>query len=235
MGRLIVLAIIVYVCYVIYKKNQRKQQTETAAANGEATPQDLGRLRKTTLNRKWKTINSWSSLIGGAQGKNEILFNNVKKLLTEVGVPNIDVDHRNICLSGISGMFAGGRRQLVIENNKLKGYNVFVSIEDYGKQLNVSWYLMLRTNWLTNMLKLVVIHPFSIIIMFPVVIFAKIFYSSTGTTIPELMNVFDVEELTAFTTTVHHAVTGAVEAVMKGMDMDFSKVDTKARGFLNIS
>jgi hypothetical protein len=49
------------------------------------------------------------------------------------------------------------------------------------------------------------------------------------------MNVFDIEELTAFTTTIHHAVTGAVEAVMKGMDMDFSKIDTKARGFLNIS
>ncbi len=232
MGKFLLIVIIAFVCYAVYKNHQKKKLTEAASANGET---DLGRLRKTTLNRKWRTINSWSSLIGGAQGKNEIVFNNVKKLLSEVGAPNIDIDHRNVCLSGISGMFAGGRRQLVIENNKLKGYNVFISIEDYGKQLNVSWYLMLKTNWLTNMLKLVVIHPFSIIFMFPVVVFAKIFYSSTGTTIPELMNVFDVEELTAFSTTVHHAVTGAVENMMKGMDMDFSKVDTKARGFLNIS
>ena len=232
MGKFLLIVIIAFVCYAVYKNHQKKKLTEAASANGDT---DLGRLRKTTLNRKWRTINSWSSLIGGAQGKNEIVFNNVKKLLSEVGAPNIDIDHRNVCLSGISGMFAGGRRQLVIENNKLKGYNVFISIEDYGKQLNVSWYLMLKTNWLTNMLKLVVIHPFSIIFMFPVVVFAKIFYSSTGTTIPELMNVFDVEELTAFSTTVHHAVTGAVENMMKGMDMDFSKVDTKARGFLNIS
>ena len=232
MGKFLLIVIIAFVCYAVYKNHQKKKLAEVASANGET---DLGRLRRTTLNRKWKTINSWSSLIGKAQGKNEILFNNVKKILGEIGVPNIDVDHRNVSLSGLSGMFAGGRRQLVVENNKLKGYHLFVSIEDYGKQLNVSWYLMLRTNWLTDMLRMAAIHPFTMLFMFPVVFFAKIFYSSTGATIPELMNVFDIEELTAFTATVHHAVTGAVEEVMKGMDMDFSKVDTKARGFLNIS
>ena len=46
---------------------------------------------------------------------------------------------------------------------------------------------------------------------------------------------FDFEELTAYGTTVHRAVIKAVEEIMGQLNMDFSKVDTKSRGFLNIS
>ena len=112
---------------------------------------------------------------------------------------------------------------------------MFVSIEDYGKQLNVSWYLMLKENFLTKLLLVAERNAFAGAILAPLLIILGIFYSTRKYTIPEQMNLFDLEELTAYTTTAHHAVLDAVEGMMKQMNMDFSKVDAKSRGFLNIS
>ena len=46
---------------------------------------------------------------------------------------------------------------------------------------------------------------------------------------------FDLEELTAYVTTVHHAVLDAAKEISESVGFDFSKVDQKSRGFLNIS
>jgi hypothetical protein len=200
----------------------------------ESPQVDLGRLRRTKLNSKWSTINSWSSLIAGAQGKEAIVMSNIKKALEEIAAPNLNIEHRKVSLSGLTSMFSEARKQLVIDNKKLRGYYFFVSIADYGKQLNVSWYLMQKSNWLTRLLKMSTI-PFAGFLLAPVIFAAKIFYHSTSSTIPELMNMFDLEEFSAYTSTVHHAVTGAVQGLMSQMNMDFSKVDTKSRGFLNVS
>mgnify|MGYP001592978122 FL=1 len=49
------------------------------------------------------------------------------------------------------------------------------------------------------------------------------------------LNVFDTEELTAYVTTVHHAVLETTKELMENRHLDFTKVDSKSRGFLNIS
>jgi len=110
-----------------------------------------------------------------------------------------------------------------------------ISVEDYGKQLNVSWYLMVRRNLITSIVQLSLLSPWVWLFLFWLIPFAKLWYRMRGLTVPELMNSFEIEELTAFTTTAHHAVLDAVENLMKGMNMNFAKVDTKSRGFLNIS
>jgi hypothetical protein len=254
MWTLIIIVIIGFVGYKFYKNKQEEwadkaeesrepQPTPNANAADEkellseedtAGSKDQGRLRKTRLNKKWRTINSWSHLIAGAQGKEGTVANSIKKALNEVAAPNIGVEHRKISLSGISGMFTDSRKQLVVENRRLRGYHIFISIEDYGKQLNVSWYLMIKKNWLTSLLQLSALHDILGWFLIPVVFIAKIFYSASSTTIPELMNMFDIEELTAYGTTVHNAVISAVEQLMGSLNMDFSKVDTKSKGFLNI-
>lgn len=231
----IVIAIIAFVGYKFWKNKQESGETENGNAEGgvSAAPQEAeGRLRKTKIDRKWRIVNDWSVLIAGAQGKEETLVKHVIQTLKDLETPNLKVERRKVSLSG---MFAESRKQLVVENRRLRGYHVFVSTMDYGKQLSVSWYLMLRENWLTRMLQMATLHPFLGLLAFPLVLVAKIFYGTRGLTIPELMNMFDLEELTAYGTTVHHAVTKATEELMNSLNQDFSKVDTKTRGFLNIS
>ncbi len=72
--------------------------------------------------------------------------------------------------------------------------------------------------------------PVVIIIMFGLWLKRK-----TKAVSPEFMDIFDMEELSAYVTTVHHALIDATEEISKEVDFDFTKVDTVSRGFLNIS
>lgn len=199
---------------------------------GAAKPEQLAKVK--LKDNKWRVVNTWAYLIVGANGRDELLAETIKRTLKFVAAPNLLIGHRSVSLSGITSWFSGSRRQLVIENQKLMGYHFFVSIEDYGKQLNVSWYLMVKNNWITKLVQLAGTSPWVWIFLFWLIPFAKIYYAKLGLAVPELMNMFDLEELTAYTTTAHHAVLDAVQNLMKSMDLDFSKVDTKSRGFLNI-
>lgn len=200
----------------------------------EKEEEDMSGLRRTKLTDKWRIINTSATLIEGAQGKRDTVTSGIKKALGALAAPNLRVEFRSVRLAGISGMFAGSRKQLVIENRKMRGYHVFVSIEDYGKQLSVSWYLMLRENWLTRMLQASAASVWARLFLIPFIFVARMFYAKSGYTIPELMNMFDIEELTSYTTTVHHAVQEAVNALVKEKNLNPAKVSWQSRGFLNI-
>jgi competence CoiA-like predicted nuclease len=132
------------------------------------------------------------------------------------------------------GRWGRTRKFLITDNDYLKGYRVFIGTNDYGKQLSVSWYLTLETNILTQMSAAAAKNFFYAIIFFPILLVAKLF-NLKFYTIPERMDLFDQEELRAYITTVHETVKTATEGLMKSLDLDFSKVDTKSRGFFNIS
>jgi hypothetical protein len=222
-------------CGEPYPVPRKAVEEDSFSEEEEQAGDEEGGMRKTTLNKKWRIVNSSSTMVVGAQGKQDVVVNGIKKVLQELATPNLRVEHHKVTLSGISGMFTKGRKKLVIKNMKMRGYHVFVSIEDYGKQLNVSWYLMLKENWLTRLLQSSYASAFGGYVFAPVIFVAKIFYSGMGYTIPELMNMFDIEELTAYTTTVHHAIKEAVDALVKEANLNPAKVSWQTRGFLNIT
>jgi len=204
---------------------------------GGGDAQDEERLDRTSINeKKWRAVNEWGTLIAGAQGKEDMLAKDIKKNLEEIAAPDISIEHREVKIGGLVGWFSASRRQLVIENKRFVGHHVFVSVSDYGKQLNVCWYLMVRMNFGMRFIQACAKHGLlALLFAWWLVPLLKMYYAARSITIPELMNTFDREELTAFGTTVHHAVTKAVQSLMGSMDVDFSRVDTKSRGFLNIS
>jgi hypothetical protein len=175
-------------------------------------------------------IEQWFILVEGAQGKGEHLNKEVSRILTELAVPYLKLGNKDVSL----GRWGRTRKFLITDNDYLKGYRVFIGTNDYGRQLSVSWYLTLETNILTQMSAAAAKNFFYAIIFFPILLVAKVcgfkFY-----TIPERMDLFDQEELRAYITTVHGTVKTATEGLMKSLDLDFSKVDTKSKGFFNIS
>ena len=48
-------------------------------------------------------------------------------------------------------------------------------------------------------------------------------------------HLFDTEELTAYTTTVHHALLDSVKVVMENQKLDFTGIEKRTKGFLNIA
>jgi len=235
MDKFIGIVIVGAIIYFVYKKFKAKNENKKNSDSTVIQESNQGKIRKIKIDRKWRTVNDWSYLIEGAHGKKETMIDIIKRDLKEVDAPSLNIGYCKVSIAGLTGIFMKDREQLFIENKKLLGYNVLVSIEDYGKQLNVSWYLMIKENWLSRLTHLAMKNNLFMLFLAPILFVAKFFYSKRNCIIPELMDIFDIEELTAYSTTAHHAVTKATEEIMGQMDMDFSKVDTKSRGFLNIS
>ncbi len=234
MWTFILIVIVAVVAWNVYKKKQEEQQ-ESGAYETADVPPERKHLKRMSLSEKWRTVSSWTTLVPGAEGKGDAIFKAAKESIGKAAAPNLVVEERRVSVNDLAKRY-GERRLLVVENRKILGYYAFVSVMDYGHQLSVSWYLMFQENWFTKFMKTAVKGGvIAFLANWFVVIMARIFYAARRCTIPELMNIFDAEELTAYTTTVHHAVTGAVEELMGGMNMDFSRVDTRSRGFLNIS
>lgn len=150
------------------------------------------------------------------------------------------------------------REFLVASNDYLRGYKLCVGAKDYGKQLMVSWYLIaepvsllkLMLDWIVSNQKIslgvflvglilsFVTREISPILMIWLPFLGYVAFTcltSKKSVLPQMMNIFDLEELTAYVTTVHHAVLDATKEVSESVGFDFTKVDRKSRGFLNIS
>lgn len=195
-----------------------------------------------------KVVEKWSTLIEGASGKQGALYTFIADKLESLNVPNITLS-RQFIKPERGGIEKEKREFLVIENTKIGNYDIYISARDYGKQLSVAWYMVLEKDTLHRSLKQ---NPIRTIIAAPFIIISNVFslvgrvaslsgshaFGGKNGAIASFgrgFNLFDQEEIGAYTGTVHGAVTDGVEEIMNGLNLDFTKVDTKTRGFLNLS
>lgn len=195
--------------YWWYKKNETKQLSED------------------------NIIDRWSSLIEGAQGKGPAIFSTVQKRIESLEAPNLHIAEQKMTSGGLIG--SQKRIYLMAKNKRLKGYYMYVGAMDYGKQLFVSWYLVQEPTGLMRFIKIITSTALSSVIFLPFTISGIALEKFQGKLSPINLDVFDMEELTAYVTTGHHAVMDSVESLMGEFNQDFTKVETRSRGFLNIS
>lgn len=160
----------------------------------------------------------WFAAIGGANGESEKVLRAFMSGVQAAGIPEIETGSQRVSVglgSKLKGMFGGGasqdRNMIVIMNKSLPGWLIYAGARDYGKQLLVSWYLVTDEKKTSR------------------------FARTIGTVASMELDIFKTEELSAFVTTVHQSLKDAVKQVMTEMNLDFTKVDTHTRGFLNIS
>jgi len=153
---------------------------------------------------------SWSVLIEGANGRSQEMYAKIKEIAGRHGVPGLFIEEKDVASGIIQGLAGNKRRYLMVGNSTLRGFRIFIGASDYGNQLAVWWYMVPITKlWKKR----------------------KGLFSSLNTD----FDIFDTQDLTSFLTTVHRAVVKASEEVSESVGFDFSKVDQKSRGFLNIS
>ena len=179
-------------------------------------------------------IDRWSVLIKEANGKGKEVFRIAEENIKELKTPNVKLVRKEIAPTFIRKLKGEKRPFLVAENTFLKGYLMYIGAVDYGEQLFVSWYLTLE---LTGIRKFLAKLPWPLLILLlPIVIPINIYQKFKRKTVaPADMDIFDLEELTAYVTTVHHALIDATKEVSEAVGFDFTKVDQKSKGFLNIS
>ena len=160
----------------------------------------------------------WFAAIGGANGESEKVLRAFMSGVQAAGIPEIETGSQRVSVglgSKLKGMFGGGasqdRNMIVIMNKSLPGWLIYAGARDYGKQLLVSWYLVTDEKKTSR------------------------FSRTIGTMASMELDIFKTEELSAFVTIVHQSLKDAVKQIMTEMNLDFTKVDTHTRGFLNIS
>lgn len=161
-----------------------------------------------------EVVDRWGVLIENGRGYAEEIFNDTKRFIEESEAPGMGIERKEIASTIVKEILGVRRSFLVVTpkgNPRLKKYQTFICARDYGKNLDVSWYLTCRMGF------------FDLIRS----IFSREY-------VPRL-DLFDEQDLRAYVTNAHHSLLKAVEKLMLNLDQDPSKVDRRSRGFLSVS
>ncbi len=175
-------------------------------------------LRPGGILRKEQVLEDWGTLIENAQGRSNEVFQDTENFIEESEAPSLET-WRDKMAPGIIGSFFGTKRDFLVvkdqQSSMLKPYQIFVGVRDYGKNLDVSWYLTYRPSLLEALLSL---------------------FRSSGSAIALTeLDLFELQDLTAYTTVCHHSTLKAVRNLMLALDQDPSKIERKSKGFLGIT
>jgi len=173
----------------------------------------LVRRRRAGL-RKDQILERWDVLIENGRGAAESIYNSIVAALTSAEPPGVSWQRQEIRAGGVlTGKVYDG---LVVTNPRLEGCKIYIFAYDYGADLHTAWFLTMQLGWMKSVLAmsfLKLTDPRAVI-----------FYLD----IPQEL------ELSAYVSTVHDATKKAVGALMGKLEQDFSRVNTKSKGFLEV-
>ena len=169
-----------------------------------------------TLNDE-KLLDSWGVVIEQASGRGESLIDTVNQHLSHSDLPGIVWKMVEAKPSLIKGLLGKKRDYLMVTNNSLKDYRMYVGVRDYGVHLDISWFLTVEPGFFKQIFNEVATHA-----MVP----SMLSFS---------LDLFDQQDLRAYVTAVHRCcIKRAVEQLAKELDQDPSQFNWKSKGFLEV-
>ena len=180
----------------------------------------MAKSRDVTLKDE-KILDRWGIVIENAQGNMDELYQDTQGFITASEAPGVEVEL--VLAKPDMGMVermvkgTGARGYLMITNQWLKDYHMYVGARDYGKNLDVQWYLSCEPGFLSR--------SFS----------QAITKGSSDNAWSFNLDLFQQQDLSAYTTVMHHCLLKAVEKLMSRLGQDISSIDRKSKGFLGVS
>jgi len=173
----------------------------------------LVRRRKTGL-KKDQIVERWNVLIQNGRGSAGAIYRSITDVLSAAQPPNVTWQRQEIKAGGfMTGKVYEG---LVVTNPGLEGCAIYIFAYDYGTSLHVAWFLTMQLNWMKSALAMGILKE---------------------TDPRALLRYLDIPQeldLSAYVSTVHAAAKGAVQSLMEKLEQDFTKIDTKTKGFLEV-
>jgi protein-S-isoprenylcysteine O-methyltransferase Ste14 len=165
-----------------------------------------------------QVIDNWGIMIKEGNGKAEEIFILAEAFMIASKAPSLKIHRAEMSPGIIRGILGTSRNFLVAtdKNFRLNPYKIFINARDYGNNLDVSWYLTYRLPFWRALLRFI---PFIGGASFAL----------------ESLDVFDRQDLTAYTTVCHYSILDAVGKIMMILNQDPSRIDRKSRGFLGIA
>lgn len=183
-------------------------------------------------------MDTWSALIGSAQGAADRVFALTEQLLEQTQVPNIAVERAQIAPGMLAGIFGTKRDFLVVSergNGRLQPYRIYINARDYGTSLAVDWFLVYRPGFWATCLRLILLIPLVNILFLPFTMSTRLRTRGRGEQGGLDLDLFDQQDLRTYVTNAHRCLIGAVEQMMRQIDQDPSALERRSRGFLEIA
>jgi hypothetical protein len=159
-----------------------------------------------------KIVDSWAMIIIGAQGKSDFIFDTTKKLLEKNEAPGVNWELGEVTPSFFKGLFGRKRDFLLVTNEALDDYKMYIGARDYGTNLDVQWFLTCEPGFLKK-------------------ISAQI---DAAAGLISYLDIFAQQDLRAYATVVHHCLLQAVDSLLDNLGQDKSAINRKSKGFLEV-
>lgn len=170
------------------------------------------RSRKSAV-RKDQILENWQVLIEGGRGSSESVYDAIVSALGDSKAPGVTWEREDIEAGQM--MMRKSYNGLVITNSSLEGFVAYVFAYDYGTALHVAWFLSMKTGFMTQ-------------------IAANMLKETDPRALVRYLPIYQQLELSAYTTVVHTAAKKAVAHTMERLNQDFSSINTRSKGFLEV-
>lgn len=168
-----------------------------------------------TLNDE-KILDQWGVVIEGGAGKDAQMMSYVTDALQGSSLPGVTSQKIEAQPSMLKGLFGNKRSYLMVTNEAVKDYRMYFSARDYGKHLDVSWFLTVEPGFFKGAFSAMLAHGD---------------YKALSMN----LDVFKTQDLRAYVTSVHRfCVRRGVEAIAGQLGQDTSKYDWTTKGFLQV-
>ena len=161
-----------------------------------------------------KVMDRWYALLDDASDKKDFIFQTTEEYLEKLEAPSVDWDYEEVKPGLFKGWMGKKRHFLVVKNRGLKDHKMYIGVRDYGTALSVSWFLTAEPKYFKGLLSKTM--------------------TNDSQALSFALDLFDQEELSAYVTAAHRCLLKSIEQLMQKAGQDFSKLDTKSKGFLQV-
>ena len=168
-----------------------------------------------TLNDE-KILDQWGVVIECAAGKDDAVLGTITGSLKASDLPGVEWQKVDAQTSMFKGLFGNKRSYLMITSEAVKDYRMYVGARNYGKHLDISWFLTVEPGFFKSA-------------------FSAMLASGNYQALSFNLDVFKNQDLRAYVTSVHRfCVRKAVEQVAAELNQDTSKFNWQSKGFLQV-
>ena len=164
-----------------------------------------------------KIIDRWSMIVENGQGQAEQVYQDTENFIKESKAPGIRIGREKVRPGWLKGLLGNERSYLMVSNDALSDYRMFIGARDYGDNLDISWFLTCEPGFFKKRLSNVLTS------------------GASDKALSLNLDLFQQQDLSAYATVVHHCLLKAVDKLMLGAGQDSSKIDRRSKGFLGIS
>ena len=163
-----------------------------------------------------KILDQWSIVLEGGAGKDIALLRLVQDSIRAAELPGVTFEKVEAQTSMLKGWFGNKRAYLMVTSEGLKDYRMYLGARDYGKHLDVSWFLTVEPGFFKST-------------------FSAMLANGNYQALSFNLDVFQNQDLRAYVTCVHRlCVRRAIEKIAAEISQDTTGFDWKSKGFLQV-